>query len=189
MTDECAIPGCEKPSRDVGWCKMHATRYRRHGDPLFSMRLRGLSAEELFAHHTPNRGDGCWVWLGWIQHGGGYGYWRTNRKVVYAHRWSYEHHNGPIPAGYLIRHTCDNPPCVNPAHLLIGTDADNRRDCTERGRDARGERSPRAILTDAQCAEIRQRRARGERGVDLAREFNVNQSTISGIWRGRSRAA
>lgn len=64
----------------------------------------------------------------------GYGRLVRGGKHLYAHRWTYQQEHGPIPAGMLVRHTCDNPPCVNPEHLVLGTQADNMRDMAERGR-------------------------------------------------------
>lgn len=84
----------------------------------------------------------------------------------------------------VILHSCDNPPCVNPAHLSAGTHADNIKDCVSKRRRAR--RKPRAgKLSDDQVREIRQRYAAGERQYPLAAEYGVNQSTISDIVRGK----
>jgi hypothetical protein len=87
--------------------------------------------------------------------------------------------------GEVTRHTCDNPPCCNPAHLLWGTHRDNKIDSIERGRAAlsnfhvkRGETNGRSKLTDQQRLEIRRRRSTGERVVDLAVEFEVKRLTI-----------
>lgn len=77
--------------------------------------------------------DACWVWRGALV-STGYGQTRWYGRQVPAHRVAYELVKGPIPDGHLIRHTCDNPPCCNPAHLLPGTPLDNARDRTERGR-------------------------------------------------------
>lgn len=68
----------------------------------------------------------CWLWTGVIQKGG-YGRFSLNRKYVGAHRWSYEHHVGPIPKGLTIDHLCFVPACVNPAHLEPVTQGENNR--------------------------------------------------------------
>ena len=83
-------------------------------------------------------------------------------------------------------HTCDNPPCINPAHLWVGTDADNHRDRMLKGRnrEQRGERNSNVKLTAEQVAEIRERYAAGERQTVLAREFGVKQPQVSRIVRG-----
>ncbi len=75
----------------------------------------------------------CWIWTGRLDQDG-YGKYRFQLRAVRAHRWSYEEANGPIPAGLIICHHCDNPPCVRPSHLYAGTHADNDRDKRTRGR-------------------------------------------------------
>lgn len=122
----------------------------------------------------------CWLWRG--RHtGGGYGQIVIERRRVYVHRIAYEAAHGPIPAGYVVLHSCDNPPCVNPAHLSIGTQADNVRDAIDKGH-YRGARNGQAKLTADQAAYIRRSTARG---VDLARRFGVHDSTISNIRTGK----
>jgi hypothetical protein len=85
---------------------------------------------------SPEPNSGCWLWTGPVT-GGGYGRApsriRPGIKTSTAHRLSYELHVGPIN-GYVVRHKCDNPACVNPAHLTLGTHADNARDAIERKR-------------------------------------------------------
>ena len=75
----------------------------------------------------------CWIWTG-KRIKGGYGQMNRHGRSVLAHRFSFELANGLIPEGLLVRHSCDNPSCVNPEHLLIGTQKDNIRDCIERSR-------------------------------------------------------
>ena len=75
----------------------------------------------------------CWLWTGYRKHNG-YGQSWANGKKVLAHRLSYEIHTGASPGAARVLHHCDNPPCVNPAHLYLGTMADNMRDCLLRGR-------------------------------------------------------
>ena len=76
----------------------------------------------------------CWEWQG-ANNGAGYGLLRVNAKNVYAHRFAYEMMWGPIPEGNYVMHRCDNPRCVRPVHLDVGTAADNALDKVAKGRD------------------------------------------------------
>lgn len=80
--------------------------------------------------------DECWEWRGGKQGRPGFDYGRyyLDGKTVPAHRYMYENVHGPA-TGLVVRHRCDNPPCVNPGHLQLGTHKDNTRDCVERGRN------------------------------------------------------
>jgi HNH endonuclease len=115
----------------------------------------------------------------------GYGQFTLNRYSLKAHRvvWAWTH--GPIPDGLCVLHRCDNPPCVNPAHLWLGTIADNNNDKARkgRGRTPQGERHGRAKLTDAEAVTIRALQG-VERQIDLAARFGVCPHTIRRIWRG-----
>ena len=81
---------------------------------------------------------GCWEWTGWRDKDG-YGAFRHDGNNKRTHRLSFQMHVGPIPDGLQICHTCDNPPCVNPAHLFAGTHQDNIDDKVEKGRQATGQ--------------------------------------------------
>lgn len=134
------------------------------------------------------KSDGCWTWTG-SKDGDGYGFVGRDR----AHRFSYELANGPIPKGLCVLHTCDNPPCVRPDHLFLGTHADNVADRHAKGRDSHkprvpvriGEAQPMAKLTNAVVAEIRAAYATGTSTRDLAKRHGVSQPTISRVVRGR----
>lgn len=124
----------------------------------------------------------CWPWTGATTHGG-YGVLGSGGKhgvAVRAHRFSYTLAKGGITEGLVIRHTCDNPACVNPEHLVPGTQADNMRDAIKRGRRADKPRK----LTEEQVQEIRNSPL-GTR--ELARQLNVSPALISGIRTGRKR--
>lgn len=135
----------------------------------------------------------CWVWIGSRYTRGGYGrcrpYYRSGQRK--AHRVSYELAYGPIPEGMCVCHRCDNPPCVRPDHLFLGTSEENTYDMFQKGRAGGvmnpqkrpvGERCSYAKLTDAQVAEIRARYAQG--GISqrqLGELYGVSRSTICNI--------
>jgi hypothetical protein len=120
----------------------------------------------------------CWIWQGGINHFG-YGVYCTNSTLMGAHRFSYILENGPIPKGMVICHKCDNPPCVNPDHLFLGTPSDNLRDMVQKGRNAKGEKSGNAKLSVEQVKTIRDSFARGElTKTQLARIYHVTFTNI-----------
>jgi hypothetical protein len=135
-----------------------------------------------------DRTDGCWEWRGWHTKAG-YGQFRFNpsdRQAIYAHRFSFELHYRPLESGEEVMHTCDNPPCVNPAHLRAGSHAQNMADMARKGRGVvpqprPGELHHAAKLTDAQVYEIRARCAAGEDQRAIARDYGVRNTTISMI--------
>lgn len=132
--------------------------------------------------------NGCWLWTGGKSCAFGYGslYVEPGHSVQ-THRFSYELHVGPIPDGLCVCHTCDNPPCVNPAHLFLGTHADNMADARQKHRFPRkpGELANPAKLTNAQADEIRLRYEAWPGTKEIGAEFGVSAHTIGNILRGR----
>lgn len=130
--------------------------------------------------------DECWIWRGPVG-AGGYGKFSIHGRLDYAHRASFEIFNGIRPLFLFVLHSCDNPSCVNPAHLFVGTPADNSADMVRKGRSCRGEAHWRARLTDQQVAEIVSRVAGGETQRAIAAEFGVSYQHVSDLCSGRRR--
>jgi hypothetical protein len=135
--------------------------------------------ERFMAKVSPEPNSGCWLWDG-AADAMGYGLFfiGDRNKNKRAHIVSYELHCGPVPKGLIVRHRCDVASCVNPAHLLTGTKADNMRDRHERNRTARGERASKAKLTEQNVREIR---ASIETNTALGKKFGVHNSIISDV--------
>ncbi len=131
-----------------------------------------------------NAANGCWEWTKgkWSV---GYGVMRVHGIGVYAHRLSYMIYKGDIPKGMHVCHSCDNPGCVNPAHLWLGTPSENALDREHKGRrqGPKGSENYMALLNESEVSDIRERSASKENGIQarLAAEYGVARSTISSI--------
>lgn len=130
----------------------------------------------------------CWLWRGATRNGYGVLHGPLSRHhVIYAHRLSWELANGPIADGLFVLHRCDIRPCVNPAHLFLGTQADNLRDAGHKGRipgsRLKGATNPNAKLTDDDVRAIRAGREQGATLLTLAHQFHVSRSAICDITR------
>jgi HNH endonuclease len=158
-----------------------------------------------FVDQSPNQGpDGdCWEWQGKRLHFGHgrfhffSGYDSARKKEQRAHRFSYMLHRGEIPKGLNVLHHCDNPPCVNPDHLFIGTNGDNNKDRARKGRTPKGSQhfshtKPECVrrgeshgchkLTDEQVVEIRNKYIPRVVTIPTLRdEYGVTYSTIQKI--------
>lgn len=126
--------------------------------------------------------DDCWLWAGGRDKNG-YGMFWAMDKFSRAHRAIWEMIHGDIPDGMAVCHKCDNPPCVNPAHLFTGTALDNHRDCINKGRRActSGEYSYRAILNWEKVDEIRRLSSTGVPGKEIANQLNLKYPTVIGV--------
>lgn len=141
--------------------------------------------------------DECWPWTA-APDKDGYGiFWSGERyphnnrpKMVKATRFGWQRLHGPIPAGLLVCHTCDNPPCQNPAHWFLDDNAGNMADMAGKGRarPKRGEAHYKAVLTDAQIAEARAKYTGGYgEQTALAKEYGVSRRSMARFLRGERR--
>jgi len=187
MSDFCCIKGCENVVLAMGMCVNHWRMNKKHGSPVsvrpLSAANRGLPAEERFWKGV-QKTDGCWLWtLG--KDGDGYGIFSAEIhgvKVRKAHRFSYMLATGEILGRHqLIMHSCDNPQCVNPAHLDAGTPAENTADMMRKGRDRYGrlvQAQKVAKLSDEQVVAIL---ADARPYAVIAAEYGVHKQTVLAI--------
>lgn len=129
------------------------------------------------------KSDGCWVWQAATFQGYGV-FGRADGQSVRAHRMSWEMHNGPIPDGLNVLHHCDNPPCVRPDHLFLGTTADNQQDMRSKHREAKGGTHGRRKLSQDQADGIRVAYQQGRKLREVAQQYGVSEATVSLIGRG-----
>lgn len=126
----CQILDCGRKMAARGWCDVHYGRWRRTGDPNKIGGNRAvLTRESLDQFSDVDEQTGCRIWN---RSRGGAGYGRYRGKAAHRVVWALFH--GPIPDGMLVCHRCDNPPCVEPDHLFLGSHGDNVEDSIRKGR-------------------------------------------------------
>jgi len=130
--------------------------------------------------------NGCWEWNGSLNKKiNGYGNFYYNHKPILSHRFSYTFYNGDIPNNMKVCHKCDNPSCVNPEHLFLGTQSDNIVDSIKKGRfpqsGKNGGGKKLRKLTDKQIIKIKNDLKNGVYQKDIAKKYNVTQTTICSI--------
>lgn len=183
------------------------TTLKKGGKHYCSKRCNGLAVkakrqaesgmnEERFwnlVDKTPGQGPNgdCWEWQG-RRSEDTYGVvsWkeRSNKKghIVFCHRLAYEIVVGTIPEGLYLMHSCDNPPCCNPAHLSPGTKGDNNRDAKAKGRNSHGSKHPSTKLTEEQVEEILLMQLIGFTHVDISKKYPISVDASYGIKSGRN---
>lgn len=134
----------------------------------------------------------CWLWIG-AKNTSGYGTFKLRNRQRLAHRVSYWLAHNVEPGAARVCHSCDTPRCVNPAHLWLGTDADNNADKAAKGRAHGGKQdgasNPRAQLTEADVRSIVELFRTGKGNTPIGRQFNVSHATIGMIRNGKTWAA
>lgn len=136
--------------------------------------------DRFFTHLSKKMPSGCIEWLG-ARSCEGYGYFNTGTGKSMSHRFSYDYFVGTIPDSLCVLHSCDNPPCINPTHLFLGTRIKNNADRDSKSRQSRGEGCPLSILTEVDVLEIRRKLAAGVPQPILAAEYHVSRGAICGI--------
>lgn len=131
--------------------------------------------------------DGCWLWTAKSKDKDGYGLFHAPRRMVRAHRLSWELAAGESPGKALVCHRCDNPACVRPDHLFLGTARDNFRDCLAKGRySPKGTGNAAAKLSEEDVSKVRNLYATGQWSQQaIADIFGVTQTTVSTIVLGK----
>ena len=175
---ECVKCGAKAIARKL--CRPCYAKAKKDGSINKFHKLQG---KDIFFTKIEKFANGCWEWQG-TKHQYGYGIIIINNKSIRAHRFAYELLVEPIPKGKIILHSCDNPPCVNPAHLRVGTKLDNNRDAHAKGRRAKGEDSHLAKLSNDEV-ELIMSDPRSQK--EIAQQYNVSQSQISRLKTGRRR--
>ncbi len=183
MENTCSHVGCNSRHYARGYCEKHYQRQKKRGQP-----------DDGPGHHASfetrfwlrvEKADGCWRWAGPLYKG--YGRLWHNGATIRAHRASWIVHFGEIPDGVLVCHHCDNPSCVNPAHLYLGTHRENMDDKIRRNRcarlDRKGEKAGRARLTSESVLAIRADRRKHNQ---IAAAYRVHPTTICDIKRRKS---
>lgn len=184
ISAECSVEDCIRPFKAKGFCLRHYHRWVRYGDPSAGNPGKDATLWERFETTGWTVTDrGCWEWRG-SRYPRGYGQFAAHGRNGYAHRFAYEHFHAVAPGESKVCHSCDNPPCVNPSHLFLGSTQDNSDDMRRKLREASGERAGQCKLSDRQVDEIRRRYAVGDvRQAVLAEEFGTTQSNVSLIVR------
>ena len=159
------------------------------------MKYTTADIKRFWSYVDLTRIDSCWLWLGYKVKDG-YGALTLSEKAIgkrrtcVAHRLSWMLCKGPIPKGFYVLHDCDNPPCVNPAHLFLGSQFDNMRDMQhkQRGPNQKGSNNGRAKLTEKDVLYLREVWPTLKRGKKqkIAAKFDVAYSRIRDAVTGRT---
>lgn len=155
------------------------------------MRLEEIGKDYIIDNSRVQFRNSCWEWTGISRF---FGAEKRPRGIIcisrpkgmkikqeLAHRASYRAFRGEIPSGLFVIHSCDNPSCVNPAHLRLGTPAENSRDMVARGRQYKGESHHKAKLTESDVLEIRELLRSGATQLELAKRFSITRRSVNGI--------
>jgi hypothetical protein len=189
MSHKMRVDNLGKTEVDLPLCGYCGTPVARSGGKFcdsdcYTAKRRSQPAEQRFWSKVDRSGD-CWLWTA-SANGAGYGQFVYRGRLLGAHVVAYELTNGPVPSGLEILHRCDNPLCVRPDHLAVGTHLENVQDASAKGR-LRVSRPTRQRLSVADIEEIRSLVASGERRFRVANNFGISKTYVTQIMSGRAR--
>lgn len=179
----CSIEECTGPTVGRGWCRRHYNLWHRRGTPAEPVAPTAIERfHKAYAKSPSPYGlpAPCWIWK--LSASWDYPQFKVDGHQVKGHKFSYQYHHGEIPEGYVVRHKCDRPLCVNPDHLELGTHSDNAQDRTRRNR-TRAKK-----IEQHQVEEIRVLIDQGHMTlVAIADHYGVTPGMIGHIKHGRMR--
>lgn len=189
MENVCSYVDCGKKKFCKGLCAAHYQQQRR-GEKLKPLQLQyhGLTESvRLMLRCESREPEECWNFIGSSNKKGWHGQFHNDAgKNELAHRAAWRLFVGPIPDGMQVLHKCDNPVCLNPKHLFLGTQSDNAKDMWEKGRarpkSSLGENHGMSKLTDGAVNEIRKSTMSG---IELARKYGVTPTTVCDVRKRR----
>jgi len=187
----CKVEGCNQEKRKLDYCQKHYQRVKKYGSPETRKWSQAPLEERFWMRVDKRSNDECWEWTG-QRLSSGYGRISLGKKSEGsegAHRvsWLLANKGLSIPKGMHVMHSCDNPGCVNPRHLSIGTPKENSQDMINKGRKRTyapvGNENGKALITPEIVKQIR---VSTESHAALARQFFVSPSCIRGVRTGRT---
>ena len=189
---KCSVTDCDQEVRvkSLSLCYKHYVRFKTHGAVDFKKHARGTLEERFWNFVDKQSDEDCWIWKGQIL-SNGYGRISLGSKkdgAEGAHRVSWRIANKQdIPEGMFVMHKCDNPSCVNPNHLTIGTPKENTQDMIAKGRKRtvapKGEGNGKSLLNEEKVRFIKESDLSH---AALARKFEVSENCIRGVRTGRT---
>ena len=181
----CQVEGCGRKHEGHNLCGMHLTRLKKYGDVNGGIKNQASLEERFWRFVTPLGPEDCWIWVG-QKLANKYGRLSLGSKGLGsdgAHRVSWEIHNKQkIPVGMVVMHSCDNPSCVNPSHLSVGTPKQNSDDMIAKGRKKIvvpvGEQNGKSIITADIARQIRESK---DNHAVTARRFGVSAGCVRSV--------
>lgn len=186
---KCSVAECLNEAWARSWCRKHYERWRSHGNVetvIKAMPPVG-AVGGYFAYAVSYNGDDCLIWA-YSDNGAGYGMMQRNGRRTLVHRAVCEEVNGPPPTSeHHAAHSCGNGHlgCITPKHLRWAAPVENHADMVKHGTESRGEAHPISKLTEMQVLEIFRRASAGEVQNKIAADFNIAQTLVSLIKRGK----